>query len=281
MLSLFERLLTCDLPTTPHHTSPRFVMPPRCWATRSSDLRPTRDSSASLTRWPRDPPPDHPPEADCPSAARPRGPVPCVRRRQCRDVGRQKRRARDKPGAWRTGVTPDSGVAQTTATGKPAPWCCVSGQSPTHEQVQEEYHRPRGRHDLALKSASPNKKTGPAKVLQVDPKNNVVVFRPGGRIPHRHQLDSLDRFTRRSPRWTSRRSTSMSPVRPSLRCPTTRPCRAHRRARAAPPPPANDTTAAPLASVSVADIANLEMRLHSQFATMMREQQGIPHCALG
>ena len=37
---------------------------------------------------------------------------------------------------------------------------------------------------LALKSASQSKKTGPAKVLQVDrEKGNVIVFRPGGRIP--------------------------------------------------------------------------------------------------
>lgn len=140
---------------------------------------------------------------------------------------------------------------------------------------------------LALKSASQNKKTGPAKVLQVDrEKGNVVVFRPGGRIPRTViNFDSLDRYApfaevdfpeidfNESGQAKSALSNDPSVPRPTV-------------AHEPPPPPApepaaNDTTAAPLASVSVADIVSLEMRLHSQFATMMREQQAATAALLG
>lgn len=139
---------------------------------------------------------------------------------------------------------------------------------------------------LALKSASQNKKTGPAKVLQVDrEKGNVVVFRPGGRIPRTViNFDSLDRYApfaevdfpeidfNESGQAKSALSTEPSVPRPTV---------AHEPPPSAPEPAANDTTAAPLASVSVADIVSLEMRLHSQFATMMREQQAATAALLG
>lgn len=135
---------------------------------------------------------------------------------------------------------------------------------------------------LALKSPSQSKKTGPAKVLQVDrDKGNVVVFRPGGRIPRTViNFDSLDRYApfaegdfpeidfNESGQAKSALSTDPSVPRPTV---------AH---EPPPPPAANDTTAAPLATTSaqidpalIAMIERSESRMISQFSLLLQKQQ--------
>lgn len=135
---------------------------------------------------------------------------------------------------------------------------------------------------LALKSQSQSKKTGPAKVLQVDrEKGNVVVFRPGGRIPRTViNFDSLDRYApfvegdfpeidfNESGQAKSALSTDPSVPRPTV---------AH---EPPPPPAANDTTAAPLATTSaqidpalIAMIERSESRMISQFSLLLQKQQ--------
>ena len=110
---------------------------------------------------------------------------------------------------------------------------------------------------LALKSASQSKKTGPAKVLQVDrEKGNVIVFRPGGRIPRTViNFDSLDRYApfaevdfpeidfNESGQAKSALSSDSSVPR-------------HTVAHEPPQPATNDTTAAPLATTSMERVAH-------------------------
>lgn len=132
---------------------------------------------------------------------------------------------------------------------------------------------------LALKSQSQSKKTGPAKVLQVDrDKGNVVVFRPGGRIPRTViNFDSLDRYApfvegdfpeidfNESGQAKSALSTDPSVPRPTV---------AHEPPPPAPEPAANDTTAAPLAKADIdAAVERVESRMESRFAALMREQR--------
>ena len=186
MLSLFERLLTCDLPddAAPHvaavrHAAALLGHEVRRPATDTRQLSLFGEVAAIAAQTLRK-------EADCPYCGKAEGDA-CP---SCGGVNAaawadKATRPDASPSAWRTGVTPRLRCDQTTATGKPcAASVTVSGRGvQDHEQVQEEHqNRPRRRHDPRVPDASHGKKTGPAKLLQVDRGGRRHRVPPGGRI---------------------------------------------------------------------------------------------------